>query len=62
MLTPNDIKNKKLIIKAKTDITSGSFKAILDRRMIMELYEEVLKEIAKGSVDPKSLAIAVLKD
>ncbi len=54
MLTPNEVRDKLKILKA-TQLIPGTTIGIV------EIYEEVLFEIATGSIDAKSLAIAVLE-
>jgi hypothetical protein len=54
MLTPSDVEEKidRIIALNFTPLKAAA---------TIILYEEVLREIAKGSIDPKSLAIAALK-
>ncbi len=60
MLTPNDIKSDVDAIKS-TQAAPGDLGSYQARAMRMALFTKVLCEIASGSIDPKSLAIAALK-
>ena len=55
MLSPSNIKDKKR--KVKNDRMSVE----VQNNQITSLYMEVLNEIKSGSIDPKSLALEVLK-
>ena len=62
MLTPNDVKlrlqaNREFIKNESTVLSSPGATACA---LAVELYAEVLQEIAHGSIDPKSLAMAAL--
>lgn len=57
MLTPNDVRSKKIAMAEMLTILPASSAPGL----LCKIYEEVLEEISKGSIDPKSLAIAALE-
>ena len=62
MLTPNEITDRLDIIDAKVDKMSDDFFSKRLRVMLtINLYQDVLEEIARGSIDPKSLAYAALR-
>lgn len=63
MLTPNDIRRRKAEIETRIEARVHRITPPLATRqtLLMELYEEVLREIAHGSIDPKSLAQAALE-
>lgn len=56
MLTPNEIRDQKKFNKQRAKLSPATAHLLK-----IKLYELVLREIAKGSVDPKSLAIAALE-
>ncbi len=60
MLTPNDVRIRKNKIGDHLSVVGSSL--LPERYLLIKLYKEVLQEIASGSIDPKSLAIAALKD
>ena len=64
MLTPFDVRDKKKEIARKLDAGSmmHEFQMPLSlESLTLELYKEVLEEIAHGSIDPKSLAVTALE-
>ena len=61
MLTPNDVRSKlKEIEKGRTGEFFIMDSLVSKKSLLCELYAEVLREISKGSIDPKSLALAAL--
>ena len=60
MLTPFDIKDRIKEIKHLSS-NRGDIGRFHARKLERDLFIEVLREIARGSIDPKSLAIEVLK-
>lgn len=62
MLTPNEVRDKKHNNKLRAAFQlSPTLTNSMVKKLDSELYIEVLKEIASGSIDPKSLAIAALE-
>jgi hypothetical protein len=60
VLTPFEVKDKVREIH-KAASFGGELKHFHARKLREELYRTVLREIAQGSVDPRSLAIAALE-
>jgi len=60
VLTPFDVQRKKREIEAKIK-ASGVIAPLSRDTLTIQLYEEVLREISRGSIDPKSLAYTALK-
>lgn len=63
MLTPNAVRAKKAEIENLIEANVGHITPRLATRetLTMKIYTEVLREIADGSIDPKSLALAALE-
>lgn len=65
MLTPFDLKDALQAIEDSKRIEERTLGPGLAeasyRRNMFNLYEKVIKEIANGSIDPKTLARTVLK-
>lgn len=59
MLTPSDVKDIKSRITDKSNIT---LRIPASDKLLAQLHVLVLREIAKGSIDPKSLAMAALEE
>ena len=64
MLTPNDVKKMWSEIENRIEAKASQIMPLRTIRetLTTELYETVLHEIAMGSIDPKSLALAALKE
>jgi hypothetical protein len=62
MLTPNDVKIKRQEVMEglKDSMLLPQYAEEEFRLKLLSLYVEVLREIATGSIDPKSLAMATL--
>jgi len=58
MLTPFDVKSK--VNRTKDYAKWGDIGRFHFKKAERDLFIEVLQEIAKGSIDPRSLAIEVL--
>jgi hypothetical protein len=65
MLTPNEVRKKKQAVEDEVSAIIANTHPLGFPRtsrpvLLNEFYEEVLREISQGSIDPKSLAIAAL--
>jgi len=57
VLTPNDVRER----KKEEVIIFSTDKRFIPEDALVEIFVEVLEEIARGSIDPKSLALAALE-